>query len=109
MREMVSLVRSDDHEGVNDTQLQRLETDIAFLLLQLGLATADAKQESFSWTRSRESLNVNLKKAGEGLAFYSRGTQLLLERRVRLHELHNGAGGLAILALLGGALRVLDA
>jgi len=79
LRGMVALVQADRHEEIDDAQLDRLETDIAFLLLRLGLATADAKQESFSWSRSREALSVNLKKAGDGLAFYSRGTQLLAE------------------------------
>ena len=46
------------------------------MLLQLGLATADKQQEAFTWTRTRESVSVNLKKAGEGLSFYSRGVQL---------------------------------
>ena len=76
---MVGSVQADRHEDVDDETLQVLERDIARLLLQLGLATADEKKQSYSWERSREALKVNLDKAGEGLAFYSRGCQLMAE------------------------------
>ena len=37
------------------------------------------RPESFSWPRTREALQVNAKRAGEGLAFYSRGLRLMGE------------------------------
>ena len=77
LRQMVRLVQRDLHEDVDEARLTRLEADIAFLLLQLGLQQADSKQESFSWSRSREAAAVNWRKLGEGLAFYSRGCQLM--------------------------------
>ena len=79
LRTMVSCVQRDEHEKVDNKQLQLLEADIALLLLQLGLATADSKQEAFSWDRSREQLSVNMKKVNEGVSFYSRGTQLFFQ------------------------------
>ena len=79
LRGMIALVQEDAHEDVDEAQLQRLETDIAFLLLQLGLTTADSKQESFSWARTREQTSVTLNKAKEGVSFYGRGCQLMAE------------------------------
>jgi len=76
LREMVSLVQNDRHEAVDERSLELLERDIAYMTLQLGLADSSSKQE-FSWERARESLVVNTNKAREGLAFYSRGTQLM--------------------------------
>ena len=57
------IVQRDEHEEVDETELEVLERDIALLLLQLGLSTADAAQETFSWSRSREALKANLNKA----------------------------------------------
>jgi len=76
LHEMVSLVQRDRHERVDESSLEGLERDIAFLTLQLGLAESSSK-EKFSWERSREALTVNTNKVREGLGFYARGCQLL--------------------------------
>ena len=77
---MVADVQAESHERVDEMELQRLERQIGFLLLQLGLTAQDAgTPESFSWERTREAIEVNTKRAGEGLAFYSRGVKLMGE------------------------------
>lgn len=77
LRGMVAFVQRDEHAKVDEDELDALERDIALLLLQLGLTTADSTQEAFSWSRTREAITLNLNKAGEGFAFYSRGVQLI--------------------------------
>ena len=77
LRGMVGMVQKEMHANVNSTELEVLERDISLLLLQLGLTAADSTTEAFSWSRTREQISVNLNKAGEGLAFYVRGTQLV--------------------------------
>ena len=77
LRGMVGMVQKEMHADVNGTELEVLERDISLLLLQLGLTAADSTTEAFSWSRTREQISVNLNKAGEGLAFYVRGTQLV--------------------------------
>ena len=80
LRGMVELVELDRHEDVDEASLELLERDIALLLLQLGLSTADAEgKESLSWARTKEAIDVNVNKTREGIAFYSRGVQLMGE------------------------------
>jgi hypothetical protein len=79
IREMVRCVQRGEHEAVEEEQLEVLERDISLLVLQLGLSTTElaSAEESSSLNRSREALNANLRKVQEGLAFYSRGCQLM--------------------------------
>merc|ERR1719247_1558111 len=93
LRNMVSLVMEQRHSAITDEELEALEANIADLLLQLGLQTPE--QEPFSWTRSKESAQVNIRKAQEGLRFYGRGVQLIVQD-VQL------AGSMLVRAVLQG-------
>merc|ERR1719247_3351817 len=77
LRNMVGLVGEGRHSAIDTAMLSELEANIADLLLQLGLQTPE--QEPFSWTRSKESAQVNIRKAQEGIMFYGRGVQLIAQ------------------------------
>ena len=47
------------------------------MLLKLGLQTPEP--EPLSWSRTRETWAVNADKAMEGLRFYGRGVQLIVQ------------------------------
>jgi hypothetical protein len=90
---MVSLVMEQRHSAITDEELEALEASIGDLLLKLGLQTPEP--EPLSWSRTRETWAVNADKAMEGLRFYGRGVQLIVQD-VQL------AGSMLVRAVLQG-------
>ena len=93
LRNMVSLVMEQRHSAITDEELEALEASIGDLLLKLGLQTPEP--EPLSWSRTRETWAVNADKAMEGLRFYGRGVQLIVQD-VQL------AGSMLVRAVLQG-------
>jgi len=79
LRNNVQFVQANDHDLVDETQLQQLEGDIGVLLQQFGLTAADVTDDPFSWTRLRQLFLANLKKARGGAAFFARGCRLMVQ------------------------------
>ena len=60
IRKMVSLVQSDQHEAIDDTELNAIESEISDMILQLGL---QQDPESFTWRGAYEAALVGLNRA----------------------------------------------
>jgi len=75
VRGMVALVRSERHESVDDEQLDAVEKDIGEMLLQLGLQGQD--DEYLAGRGALETAQVSMSKVLQGVAFYTRGLQLM--------------------------------
>jgi len=73
--QMVKVVQQGLHSAIEQETLSLLERDIAQQLLLLGLQ--DQNTEGLSARRLREELEVNLKRAQQGLQFYGNGLELL--------------------------------
>ena len=69
---MISFFR---HESVDDEQLDAVEKDIGEMLLQLGLQGQD--DEYLAGRGALETAQVSMSKVLQGVAFYTRGLQLM--------------------------------